>query len=224
MSNNIFSVSYFLEIFPKVVGKLDVTLYLTLIAMICALILGTILAIIAFYRVPVLYQISRVYIAFMRGTPAAPQLFFFYYGLALISTTITNMSATTAVAIIISLNMGAFMSESIRAALMSVDVGQREAAASLGMNGLQTVIRVILPQAIRVALPPLFNDIINIIKMTSLAFMLGVKDIMGVGRSEAALSLRYFETYAAIMIVYFVVIMIFSFFSKKLEKICNEAY
>ena len=174
MSNNIFSVSYFLEIFPKVVGKLDVTLYLTLIAMICALILGTILAIIAFYRVPVLYQISRVYIAFMRGPPAAPQLFFFYYGLALISTTITNMSATTAVAIIISLNMGAFMSESIRAALMSVDVGQREAAASLGMNGLQTVIRVILPQAIRVALPPLFNDIINIIKMTSLAFILGI--------------------------------------------------
>lgn len=224
MGSNIFSVSYFWEILPKVAGKLNVTLYLTVIATICALLLGTVLAIIAYYRIPVLYQLSRFYIAVMRGTPAMPQLFFFYYGLALVSTTITNMSATTAVAVIISLNMAAFMSESIRAALMSVDVGQREAASSLGMNGLQTVVRIILPQAVRVALPPLFNDVINIIKLTSLAFMVGVKDIMGVGKAEAALSLRYFETYAAIMLVYFVVITIFSFFSKRLERVCNAAF
>lgn len=73
-----------------------------------------------------------------------------------------------------SINMGAFMSEGIRGTLLFVDEGQKEAAYSLGMTNLQLISRIIIPQAIVVALPPLFNDVINLIKMTSLAFMLGV--------------------------------------------------
>lgn len=100
----------------------------------------------------------------MRGTPIVAQLYFFYFGVAIYSSVVRDMSPMTAVAIVISLNVGAFMAESIRAALLSVDEGQKEAAYSLGMSNMQLVTRIIIPQAMRVAIPPLFNDVINIIK------------------------------------------------------------
>ena len=92
------------------------------------------------------------------------------------------------------------------------------------MTNLQLVRRVIIPQAVRVALPPLFNDVINLIKMTSLAFMLGVPDIMGAAKIEGAKTFRYFEIYAAVMLVYWVVIFILGLLHKWLEKKCASMY
>ena len=134
------------------------------------------------------------------------------------------MKPLMAVSVVLSLNVGAFMSESIRGALLSVDEGQKEAAYSLGMTNLQLVTRIIIPQAVRVALPPLFNDVINLIKMTSLAFMLGVPDIMGAAKIEGAKTFRYFEIYAAVMLVYWVVIFILGLLHKWLEKKCASMY
>ena len=110
-------------------------------------------------------KLAYVYISIMRGTPIVAQLYFFYFGVAIYSSVVRDMSPMTAVAIVISLNVGAFMAESIRAALLSVDEGQKEAAYSLGMSNMQLVTRIIIPQAMRVAIPPLFNDVINIIKL-----------------------------------------------------------
>ena len=183
-----------------------------------------VVAIIAYYRVPVLYQASRVYVSIMRGTPIVAQLYFFYFGIALYSTIVRDMKPLMAVSVVLSLNVGAFMSESIRGALLSVDEGQKEAAYSLGMTNLQLVTRIIIPQAVRVALPPLFNDVINLIKMTSLAFMLGVPDIMGAAKIEGAKTFRYFEIYAAVMLVYWVVIFILGLLHKWLEKKCASMY
>ena len=126
--------------------------------------------------------------------------------------------------IVMSFNMGAFMSESIRGALLSVDEGQKEAAYSLGMTNFQLVTRIVIPQAVRVALPPLFNDIINLIKMTSLAFMLGVPDIMGAAKIEGARTFRYFEIYAAVMLVYWLIIFVLGILHKLLEKKCANMY
>ena len=131
---------------------------------------------------------------------------------------------TIAVAVVMSFNMGAFMSESIRGALLSVDEGQKEAAYSLGMTNFQLVTRIVIPQAVRVALPPLFNDIINLIKMTSLAFMLGVPDIMGAAKIEGARTFRYFEIYAAVMLVYWLIIFVLGILHKLLEKKCANMY
>ena len=105
-----------------------------------------------------------------------------------------------------------------------MDDGQREAALSLGMSNLQIVRRIIIPQAFRVALPPLFNDFINLIKASSLAFMLGVPDIMGAARTEGSRTYRYFEIYGAVMVVYWVVITAFDFLRKLLEKRCAAAF
>ena len=198
-----FKVSYFLEVLPIIASKVNITFELTVAATIFALIVGVIIAIIGYYKIPVLYQLTRVYVSIMRGTPVVAQLYFFYYGIALYS---------------------AFMSESIRGALLSVDEGQKEAAYSLGMTNFQLVTRIVIPQAVRVALPPLFNDIINLIKMTSLAFMLGVPDIMGAAKIEGARTFRYFEIYAAVMLVYWLIIFVLGILHKLLEKKCANMY
>ena len=219
-----FESDYFIEIIPKIAAKLNVTLEITLKAMIFALVIGTVVAVIAYYKVKVLYPITRLYVSLVRGTPIVAQLYFFYFGLAIYSVTIREMAPITAVAVVLSINMGAFMSESIRAALLSVDTGQKEAAHSLGMTNLQMMRRIILPQAFRVALPPLFNDIINLIKMSSFAFMLGVPDVMGAAKIEGARTFRYFEIYAAVMLVYWLVILALSGVHKVIERKCREAY
>ena len=181
-------------------------------------------AIINYYKVKGLHQLTRVYVSVMRGTPIVAQLYFFYYGLALYSAVIRDMTPLVAVAVVMSFNMGAFMSESIRGALLSVDEGQKEAAYSLGMTNFQLITRIIIPQAVRVALPPLFNDVINLIKMTSLAFMLGVPDIMGAAKIEGAKTFRYFEIYAAVMLIYWVIIFLLGLVHKVLEKKCANMY
>jgi putative amino-acid transport system permease protein len=188
------------------------------------LIIGLIFALITYYNVKGLSSVVKLWSSFVRGTPAATQLFFFYYGLANISSFILNMSPIVAVAVIMSLNMGAFVSESIRAALISVDIGQREACMAFGMNAFQMNTRIVIPQAIRVALPPLFNDMINLFKMTSLAFLVGVRDVMGEAKIEAANTFQFFESYACVMIIYWAICIVLTFIQKHLEIKCNNLY
>jgi putative amino-acid transport system permease protein len=219
-----FKVSYFFEILPVIASKINVTLELTIVSAIFALLVGVVVAVIGYYKVPVLYQVTRVYVSVMRGTPIVAQLYFFYYGVALYSAIVKDMAPLMAVSVVMSMNMGAFMSESIRGALLSVDEGQKEAAYSLGMTNYQLAVRVIIPQAVRVALPPLFNDVINLVKMTSLAFMLGVPDIMGAAKIEGARTFRYFEIYAVVMLLYWLIIFVLGFAHKFLEKKCASMY
>lgn len=134
------------------------------------------------------------------------------------------MSPMTASAIVLSLNMGAYIAENIRGALLSVDSGQIEAAFSFGMSRFQTMRRVIAPQAFRVALPSLFNNLIDLIKGSSISFVVGVVDIMGQAKMEAAITFRFFEVYAAVMLIYWCVITILGFIQKRVERWCSAAY
>lgn len=219
-----FDFSYFLSCLPKIAARLYVTLELTIISTVFALVIGVLIAMVSLYRVKVLYPISRVYVSFMRGTPVVAQLYFFYFGMAVYSTAIRDMTPLIAVSIVLSLSVGAFMSESIRAAILSVDEGQREAAAAFGLTNGQTFWHVIIPQAVRVAVPPLFNDVINLIKLSSLSFMIGVPDIMGAAKMEGSATFRYFEIYAAVMLVYWVVISLFSLVSRYVQRRCERAF
>ena len=219
-----FNWEYFFQTLPYVASKLNITLSLTIISAIFSLIIGMVFALISYYKVVGLSQLLKVWVSFIRGTPVATQLFFFYYGLANLSSWILNMSPTVAVAVIMSLNMGAFVSETIRGSLISVDEGQREAAMSLGMSGWQMTSRIVIPQAIRVALPPLFNDLINLFKMSSLAFLVGVRDVMGAAKNEGANTFQFFECYACVMLIYWVITLILTAFQKVLEKRCDSIY
>ncbi len=219
-----FNFSYFLEVFPQIASKLQVTLMLTLIAAVFSLFIGIIIAVIGYYKVKIFYPVTRLYLSVLRGTPLVAQLYFFYYGLAHISEIVLNMKPLTAVALVLSFNTGAFMSESIRGALFSVDPGQKEAAAMLGMSELQTITRIVLPQTFRVALPSLFNDLINLLKSTSLAFMLGIRDVMGQAKSEGAQSFRYFEIYLAVMLIYWILVLALTHVHKVMDTRCSEMY
>ena len=219
-----FNWEYFFQTLPYVASKLNITLSLTIISAIFSLIIGMVFALISYYKVVGLSQLLKVWVSFIRGTPVATQLFFFYYGLANLSSWILNMSPTVAVAVIMSLNMGAFVSETIRGSLISVDEGQREAAMSLGMSVWQMTSRIVIPQAIRVALPPLFNDLINLFKMSSLAFLVCVRDVMGAAKIEGANTFQFFECYACVMLIYWVITLILTAFQKVLEKRCDSIY
>ncbi|ANE21908.1 MAG: amino acid ABC transporter permease [Eggerthellaceae bacterium] len=219
-----FNWEYFFQTLPEVASKLDVTLGLTLAAAFFSLLLGIVFALIAYYKVPVLSQLLKVWSSFMRGTPAIAQLFFFYYGLANVSSVILQMSPLVAVAVIMSLHMSCFMGESIRAALISVDDGQRDAAKAFGMTGFQMTVRVVLPQAIRVALPPLFNDLISLFKLSSLAYLVGLRDVMGAAKIEANNTYQFFECYACVIVVYWAISLVLMGIQKILEKRCSEAY
>lgn len=220
-----FNLEYFFKILPIIlVNGLRVTISLTLIVTICSLIIGLIVAIITYYRIKPLNYLCSLYVSIFRGTPLLPQIFFIYFGLAYFSETVRAMSPFTATGIVMSLNIGAYMSETIRASFLSVDEGQKEAAYSLGMSNLQLMQRIIVPQAVRVAIPTLFNNIVDIIKATSVAFVVGVPDIMGVAKTEGAMSFRYFEIYAAIMLIYWIIITLFTFIQKNLEYKLERLY
>lgn len=129
-----------------------------------------------------------------------------------------DMTPFQAVVLSLIFNTSAFMAESFRAALESVDRGQIEACYSLGMTKRQAMMRVILPQAFVVAVPSIGNHFIGIIKGTALGFTVGLADVMGTAKMEAALSLRFFEAYLCVTVVYLVIVLAVEFVLRLIER------
>jgi len=221
---NTFDVDYTLGIFPILLKYIDITISMALISTAIALIIAIFIAIVKTYNIKVLSQISDIYISFFRGTPLLVQLFLLYYGLPQLFPSFSSMDAYAASVLGLSLHFSAYMAEAIRGAITSIDKGQFEAANSLGMSQTQTFRFIILPQAIRVAIPSLMNNFIDLVKSTSLAFTLGVPEIMAKAQLEASSSFKYFESFLAVAIVYWVLVISFSYLQKKLENRLNKAY
>lgn len=213
-----------MEVLPELFYAARYTLYLTLVASFFGLIIGLILAVITYYEVKILNPLAKIYLFVMRGAPLVALLYFFYYGLASYSDFVSQMNPLNAVSIIISMTAGGFMAESIRGALISVEEGQKDAAYSLGLTNSQLMRRVIIPQATRIAVPSLFNNVISITKMTSLSFMLGVLDVMGAARIEGSQTFSYFEIYGGVIIVYLVIIGLLIIIQRYVAKKSSEAY
>lgn len=209
---NIFDVRLVVKLIPDLLTYLPVTLNLTLISMIFGLALGLILALIKIKKVPILYQLSLVFISFMRGTPILVQLYLSYAGIPLLLKYINYYNGTSYninavpnlffILFALSLNEAAYNAETIRGAILSVDSGQIEAAQSLGMTYGQMLRRIIIPEAFVVALPTLGNSLIGLMKGTSLAFVVSVVEITAQSRILAGNNLRFFESYCAIALIY----------------------
>src|SRR5690606_31446684 len=144
-----------------------------------ALVLSLTLARVRVFRIPVIHWLAILYISFFRGTPPLVQLFLLYSGLARRFPVYLGTDASTAAAVGLTLHFAAYMAESIRASILGINKSQMEAALSIGMSRYQAMRRIILPQAARIATPSLMNYFIDMIKSTSLAFTLGVAEIMG---------------------------------------------
>jgi len=192
--------------------------------MVVAIIIGGLFAIILFNKVPVLSQLVQVLSSFFRGTPAIVQLLLVYFGLPQIIPALTSMTATQASILALSLNTAAYLAEVFRAALASVDAGQVEAAMSVGLNYRQTLKGIILPQALRNALPGTGNTFVSLMKNASLAFTIGVVEIVAQGKILAAASLRFFEVYFAIALIYWGLTILYTWIQEWYEDYINKPY
>ncbi|MEC2071927.1 amino acid ABC transporter permease [Alkalihalophilus marmarensis] len=205
---------------PFLLEGLKVTMIIALFSMVFALILGLLLGIARMSKYWFIRWPARIYISFMRGTPLLVFIFILYYGIPVLG--VEFKSAIVAGIVGISLNFAAYNAEVVRSAIMSVPRGQWEAAASLQMSYVQTLRRVIIPQATRIALPPTFNIFMDIVKGTSLASVITVQELLYSSRLVAGRTFDSMTMYITAALIYWVVCIIIGYFQEKLEKRYNR--
>jgi len=219
------------SIIAQLLPKLPITLLMTVVSAIIGLGLGFLIAVVKIRNIPVLTQICSVFVSFMRGTPQLVQLFLSFYGFPIlvewlaqhmgVTANVNAIPALVYVFIAFGLNEAAYTSETFRAALLSVNKNEIEAARSIGLTNVQTMMRIILPSALIVALPNLVNSFISLLKATSLAFTVTIIDIMGQTRIIAGANLRFFEAYIAVALVYWVMCLLIEQVAKRIERKLN---
>ena len=199
-------------------NALPTTLWLAAISFVLALILAIVIAMIDYFKIPVVRQIFAVYVSFFRGTPLIPQLFLLYFGIPTFVPELRDVSAFHVCIVGLTLNAAAYMKVVVRGALLSVPDGQKEAALAHGMTSMQAMVHIILPQATRVAVPSLFNNLVDIVKGTSMAFTIGVIEITAAANLRASVTFNYFEAYMILMLMYWVIILILERIEALIEK------
>ena len=160
--------------------------------------------------------ILACYVEFFRGTPMMAQAMFIYFGSAYLFN--INMSMWFAAIFIVSINTGAYMAETVRGGILSIDPGQTEGAKAIGMTHVQTMVYVILPQALRRALPSWANEAAGVIKASSLVYIIGVVEIMRLAQYEIARSRQPFAVYIAVALIYFACTYLTNFALRKVER------
>lgn len=210
---------------PELLNKLPITLELALVAMLISLVLGLLLAIVRIKKIIVLEQLAKIFLSIIRGTPMIIQLYVAYYGVPLIlqafgadNTIIRGIPKIIYAFMALGIYQSAFTSETIRAAFISVNKGEIEAAHAMGMTYPQILFRIIIPEAAEVAVPGLVNSLIGLIKGTSLAFACGVIEITAQAQIISGRTYRYLEGYVALAIIYWVITFIIERLLKILEK------
>jgi cystine transport system permease protein len=190
------------------------TIPITLISFSLGLLLGFIVALIRLYGPAPLKSVVRFYVWIIRGTPLLVQLFLIFYALPSVGIT---LDAFPAAVIGFTLNVGAFTSEVIRATLLSVAKGQWEAAHSIGMSWGQSLRYIILPQAARVAVPPLSNTFISLVKDTSLASVITVPELFLAAQRIAAVTYQPLILYSEAALLYLLISSVLSYLQSRLE-------
>ena len=180
---------------------LTVTIPLTAISFTLALIIAVAVALVQFAHVPVLQRLARFYIWVIRGTPVLVQLFVVFYGLPGVGILIEPFPAAV---LVFSINEGAYCAETMRAALESVPVGQMEAGYCVGMSYLQVMRRIVLPQALRTAFPPLSNSLIAMVKDTSLAANITVTEMFMATQKLVAYYYEPMALYIEVGVIYLI--------------------
>lgn len=201
---------------PRLLQGLGVTLEATLISLAFAAILGLLFGFLSVSRNVVARAIARVYVDIIRGTPIIVQAFFIYFGIS--GALQIKIDSMTAGIITLMLNAGAYLAEIFRGGIQSVDKGQMEAARSLGLPYGMAMRKVILPQAVRTMLPSIVNQCIITLKDSSILSVIGLAELTFVGKIIIANNLESFKMWLIVGIMYFIIIMILSWVSKRIEK------
>ena len=194
------------------------TLGITVVAMALAMLLGFGGALAALSRYRALRWLVQGYLGFFRGVPVLVQIVFWYNALPVLTNNAINLPALVAGTIALALNEGAYMTEIIRSGLLSVDPGQREAARALGMTKPKALRRIVLPQALKVIIPPTGNQFIAMLKTTSLLFAIAVPEIFSTGTNIYSQDFKYFEVLAVVSIWYLVLTALLTTLQKAIER------
>ena len=209
-------LTLFIESFPKIlIPGLTRTIPLTAFSFTIAMVISILTAMAQYAKVPVLSRIIRFYIWIFRGTPLLVQLFVVFYGLPRAGILLDPFPAAV---IVFSLNEGAYGSETVRAALESVPVGQMEAGFCVGMTYMQTMRRIILPQAMRTAFPSLSNSLIAMVKNTSLAANITVTEMFMTTQRIVARTYEPLLLYIEVGLIYLIFSTLLTFLQNWGEK------
>ncbi|MCQ5211466.1 MAG: amino acid ABC transporter permease [Megasphaera massiliensis] len=220
---------FMIETFYKIWDGIGVTLGLTALSLIIALPISFYMAVIRLRGHKLGTGITRFYISFVRGTPLVLQILLMYSLLpSFLNFALKSMGSSFNIfesvnpfwyaVIVFSLNTIALLAEVFRSALMSIDKGQMEAGVSVGLSEWQTYRQIIIPQAMVVALPAVSNITVNLIKGTSLAFLMTVKDVLAIGKIAASYGYNYIEAYLDVFVVYIIVCTIVQLVYRIAEK------
>lgn len=216
---------------PDLLSYLDVTVVLTVIAEAAALVLGCLVAMLRVRNVKVLKNLCAVYVSFIRGTPFLVQLYLICFGLPRVmeaagARDIRAVPVLLFVFLVMVLHSGAYIAEILRGSIESIDKGQLEACCSIGMTTFQAYRRIILPQAFKLAIPALSNEVISTLKNTSLVFNVGVVEMMSKAELMASYSYRSLELYLDVGLIYIVLCFICygltSFFERSTQSVKKE--
>ncbi|MCY8907356.1 ABC transporter permease subunit [Bacillus atrophaeus] len=211
----IFNLKLAIESFPYVTKGIWYTLLISFVSMFAGTMLGLFISLARMSKFALLRWPARLYISFMRGVPILVILFILYFGFPYIG---IEFSAVTAALLGFSLNSAAYIAEINRSAISSVDKGQWEAAASLGLSYWKTMRGVILPQSVRVALPPLANVLLDLIKASSLAAMITVPELLQHAKIIGGREFDYMTMYILTALIYWAICSVAAAFQNILEK------
>ncbi|UOQ48868.1 amino acid ABC transporter permease [Gracilibacillus caseinilyticus] len=209
-----FDAELAIENLPLILSGLPMTIAVSLVSMVMGLVLGLFISLARNSDSIMLRYPARIYISFMRGTPLLVFLFLLYFGLPVLGLT---LSAFVAAVLGFGLNSAAYIAEVIRASLNSVPKGQWEAAKALGFGYRQTLIKIILPQAARIAMPPLTNVFLDLVKATSLAAVITVPELFQKAQIATGRSFDSFTMYTVVALIYWPLCILISFMQEQLE-------
>ncbi|WP_027415970.1 amino acid ABC transporter permease [Aneurinibacillus terranovensis] len=206
-------IDIFLSTYKVFLPATVLTLQLTITSLVLGIVIGLIFSFFRLSNNKMLNYLSTLYLAVVRGTPLIVQIAILYFGIS----SVVTLSQFWAGALALAIHSGAYIAEIFRGSIQSVDRGQVEAARSLGMSYPLTMRRVVLPQAFKLAIPPLGNQFIIGLKDSSLVAYVGMQDLWGSGLSEAASNFQQLTTYIVVGLYYFALVLAFSYFVTKLE-------
>ena len=199
---------------PLLAGLVKGTLPLTAVSFTLGLVVAVVVALMRLSGRRLVAWLARAYVSVIRGTPLLLQLFIVFFGLPSIGITLKPWPSAI---LALSLNVGGYASEAVRGAILAVPRGQWEAAMTVGMSRTTTLRRVVLPQAARIAVPPLSNTLISLVKDTSLASTILVTEMLRKAQEIAAPTFEFFTVYSVAAVYYWVVCLLLSFGQTRLE-------
>ncbi|MDD2371927.1 MAG: amino acid ABC transporter permease [Firmicutes bacterium] len=203
-----------IRVLPLLLEGLKLSILVTVISAVIGIILGLFIGLGRLSKKFIIKWLATIYVNFIRGTPLLVQLLIIYAGIPQMIMMVTGqpspMSPILAAIIACSLNSGAYVAEIFRAGIQSIDSGQMEAARSLGLSKNQAMAQVILPQAFRRIIPPLGNELITLLKETSILSAIGLEEMMRKGQLYVASTFQPFPVYIAVALCYFVIVIMIS--------------